>query len=417
MATIVFSTFGSLGDVYPYLAIGRVLQGRGHRVVIAANGPHRRGVEAAGFAFVALQPELPPGDRELLSLNLDTARGTERLFREYFLPTIRTTYDELTAAIRGADLLVSHPLTLAAPLVAEQTGIRWLSSVLAPTSLFSAYDPPILAPFPELSAALRGWGPLVNGVFLGLGKFVTEPWLAPLRALRAELGLGWGGNPLFEGQFSPRGTLALFSGLMGSPQPDWPPHTHPTGFCFWDDQELPEDLEAFLAAGEPPIVFTLGSAAVFVAQDFFIQSAAAVRRLNRRAVLVVGDNPGAGLVDERIAVVPYAPHGKLFSRAAAVVHQGGIGTSAQALRAGVPMLVVPFNFDQPDNAERLARLGVARTLTRPDYCAARVATELEILLNDKTIRARAADAGRRVRSENGAVAAADRIEAALCKPS
>ena len=217
--------------------------------------------------------------------------------------------------------------------------------------------------------------------------------------LRARHGLPPGGNPLIEGQYSPHLNLALFSRVMAEPQPDWPARTRVTGFVFYNG---PAALAArssrrFSTAGPPPVVFTLGSSAVGAAGRFYHESAAAAARLGVRAVLLTGgfaaNQPAR--VPDGVLLVDRAPHQLLFPRARAVVHQGGAGTTAQALRAGCPMLVVPHSHDQPDNAYRVTRLGVARTLYPKRYTAARAAHELRRLLDDPAYRRSRRGHGRR----------------------
>jgi UDP:flavonoid glycosyltransferase YjiC (YdhE family) len=171
---------------------------------------------------------------------------------------------------------------------------------------------------------------------------------------------------------------------------------------------MPPELERFLEAGDAPIVFTLGSAAVGTADDFFRESAAAARSLGRRAVLLVGRNPcnhPVGELPPGVIAVPYMPHAAVFPRASVIVHQGGIGTTGEAMRAGRPMLVVPYSHDQPDHAARLTRLGVARRVPRERYNAAVAAREIRGLLEDARYAERAAEIGSRVRAETGAVTA------------
>jgi rhamnosyltransferase subunit B len=184
-------------------------------------------------------------------------------------------------------------------------------------------------------------------------------------------------------------------------------------------QGLSLELEEFLAAGAPPIVFTLGSAAVGAAGDFYEESVEAVRALGARSVVLVGphaDNRPKHELPEGVLLVPFAPHASLFPRAAVVVNQGGAGTLQQGLRSGVPMLVVPFAHDQPDNAYRAERLGVSRTVAAGRYTARRAERELRTLLEDPRYRARAAEVGERVRAEDGVAAACDAIEALLGSP-
>ncbi|RZJ93544.1 MAG: glycosyltransferase, partial [Brevundimonas sp.] len=186
----------------------------------------------------------------------------------------------------------------------------------------------------------------------------------------------------------------------------------------WDSETggppvLSPELEAFLNAGEPPLVFTLGSAAVHIPGDFYVESVTAARRLGRRAVLLVGPegdlSVGAG--DPDIHVARYAPFSLLFPRAAAVVHQGGVGTVHQALRGGRPQMIVPHLGDQYDNAARAVRLGCAATLARSAYRAETVARVLAGLLDDPGILSRAEALAAPARAEDGAGMAAQKISA------
>jgi rhamnosyltransferase subunit B len=234
---------------------------------------------------------------------------------------------------------------------------------------------------------------------------------------RNELGLPDRGNPVFEGQHSPTMILAIFSKLFAQPQPDWPPQARVTGFAFYDgdnELEMPPELTRFLDEGEAPIVFTLGTSAVWVADDFYRESIAAAKLLGRRAVLLIGDerNQLEALPPGMIAV-NYAPFDVLLARACAMVHHGGVGTTSEGLRAGIPTLIVPFAFDQPDNAAHAARVGGSRTLPRAKYKATRVARELDFLLSNADYKSRAKETGELLGQENGAATACDLIEHVL----
>ncbi len=418
MARIVLNTWGSHGDVDPALALARGLQARGHAPVLAAPGFYRDVAAAAGVAFHAVGPEFDPTDTALVRRIMDRRRGSEVLLRELLLPAVEGAFAELEAAAAGADLLVSHPATFAAPVVAESRRLRWASTVLAPLSMWSAHDVPVLPPAPWVKR-LEVLGPWVGRAVIGASHAVTRRWTAPLDRLRARLGLPRGGHPFFEGQHAPALVLALFSRVLGAPQPDWPAHVVVTGQLLYDAAHgaaLSPELEAFLAAGPPPVVFTLGTSAVLASGDFFTESLAAARRAGLRAVLMVGRERlaefAASNADDALAIAA-APHSQLFPRAAAVVQQCGIGTLGQGLRAGRPMLAVPFAHDQPDNAYRVTRLGVARTVYPWRYRAPRVAAELRALLDDPGYAARAAQVAARVRTEDGVTTACDAIEALL----
>ena len=413
---IVVTSFGSLGDIYPYLGLARRLRQRGHDPVFATSAHYRPLIEGEGVAFCPVRPDIDPEDHALARRVMEPTRGAEVLVRELLLPHLRHAYADLAAATCGADLLVTHPITFAGPLVAERHQIPWVSTVLAPLSFFSAYDLPVAPSLPRLGW-LRRLGPGVGWGLMRVAKWVTRHWTEPIRQLRGDLGLPAGADPLYEGQFSPGLTLALFSRLLAAPQPDWPPHTQITGFIgYQGPRRLPPEVARFLEAGPAPLVFTLGSSAVSAAGPFYQESIEAVRRLGRRAVLLVGTDPQnqpPEPLPAGVLAVPYAPHGDLFPRALAIIHQGGIGTTGQALRAGRPMLVVPYAFDQPDNAWRVMKLGVARRLLPKHYVATRVVAQVRALVEAPPYAQRAAEVGGLVRAEDGVQGACDALEAYL----
>jgi UDP:flavonoid glycosyltransferase YjiC (YdhE family) len=328
---------------------------------------------------------------------------------------VRDAYADILDAAQGADLIVSHPITFAAPLVAGTMKLPWLSSVLSPMSFFSPHDFPVL---PNLPAAvhLRKLGPWTGRLLMKLARRITSSWVAPVEEFRKELGLPFRGDPLYEGQFSPHGNLAMFSPVLGPPQPDWPARTEATGFSFFNRAiPMPPALAAFLDKGEPPIVFTLGTSAVSAAGSFYEESAAAVIALKRRAVLLVGRDPRnlpKRVLPDSIIAIDSAPHDQLFPAAAAIVHQGGVGTTGQALRSGRPTLVVPHAHDQPDNAFRVANLGVGRVLYPVQYRAPRVEAHLDALIKDARYAERASGIASRIHKEEGASRAAAVIIAA-----
>lgn len=417
---VVFATYGSLGDLHPVMAVGLELHARGHRVAIVSSEVHRERVLAAGLGFHAARPSLSPDDKALLKRVMDANRGPETIIRELMMPVLRQSHADLRTAVEadgGADLLVSSEIAFAAPIVADQTGVRWASTVLAPISFFSRFDPPVL-PIVPLLRWIQDVGPrALNRSLLALGRRMAGRWAAPVHELRRELGLPPVPHPIFEGKHGRDLVLALFSRALGAPQPDWPARTVLTGFTFYDRLDpgtgLAPVLRQFLDDGAPPIVFTLGSAAVFDAGRFYTESVEAAVRLRRRAVLVIGfdpDNVPARALPEGVIAVEYAPYSELFPRAAAIVHQGGVGTTGQSMRAGRPILVMPYSHDQPDNAARVTRLGMARTIDRGRYRADRAAGLLRDLLENPSYAARAAAVAAVVRSEDGARTAADALE-------
>jgi UDP:flavonoid glycosyltransferase YjiC (YdhE family) len=416
---IVLSNIGTYGDTNPLIALALELKRRGHTPVMAVPAVYEPKIRPLGLEFHAVRPDIDPTNTILAEMIYDIKNGTERGLRDFLFPVLRQTYDDLldaaTKPVR-ADLLLLGELNYAGPLVAEMTGIPWASYVLAPLSFFSAFDPPVLPPYPRLARAdkmVPGFGRVIKRV----ARFVSRKWPEPIYELRRELGLPKGANPLFDAKHSPKLVLALFSRVLGTEQKDWPANTLITGFCYYDadagNQALPANLEKFMAAGDAPVVFTLGSAAVLAAGKFYEYSAKAAIRLGIRAVLLIGTDPRNQLktkLPESICVAEYAPYSALFNRAAMVVHQGGVGTVAQCLRAGKPMLIMPFSHDQPDNGRRMLRLKVARVIQRGRYTPWRVARRLKAMLAEPVLFKRAESVGRRLAGEDGVKTACDALE-------
>jgi rhamnosyltransferase subunit B len=421
---IVLSTFGSFGDIHPYLAIALELRARGHIPVMATSEVYREKMDAQGIFFHPVRPDVPAYDQpdeiaRLIEGLMEPRQGSERVM-QMLLPHLRDVYDDLNSAVEGADLLVTHPLPLVGPIVAQVRKLPWVSSVLAPISFFSAYDPPVPPQIPALYHLIKLSPVIARGVFR-LATRRLDRLMEPVYQLRAELGLPRGEQPLIGGQHSPEKVLALFSRVLAQPQRDWPPQTCITGFPFYDrrdyfrELETPPEVRKFLDAGPPPIIFTLGSSAFWVARDFYQDAMVASQALGRRALLLIGHSrnlPQARLPDG-VAAFEYAPYSEVLPRACAVVHQGGVGTTGQGLRAGRPVLIVPHAHDQFDNAARVVRLGCGRMMPRPRFNSRTAIRELGALLDHASYGQRAAQVAEMVKRENGASLAVDEIERVL----
>ncbi len=251
---IVLTTFGSLGDLHPYIALALALQARGHEAIIATTRHYQQRIVARGIGFHAVRPDGPDldADRDAMRRIMDTRKGTEFVVRELLMPVLWQSYEDLLTATDGADLLVSHVLTYAARLVAEKRRIPWASIFLQPLGFFSAYDPPVLPQVPFLSK-LRFLGPAFHRPLLWLAKRSCRSWADPWHRLRAEIQLPpTSENPLFECLYSPSLILAMFSKLFADKQPDWPTQTIVSGFPFsgqGDQGGMSPELVRFLDSG------------------------------------------------------------------------------------------------------------------------------------------------------------------------
>lgn len=419
---IVLATIGSLGDVHPFIALGLALKARGFDVIVAAPEDNVPKIERAGLAAAGIYPPLAVlADR--LGLDADEAahrmtRDPDYLFRKILFPMLPDVVKQLNIVAEGASAIAGPVLTIAGEIVAEMRGIPFIPCVLQPFSMLSAYDPPNEKQFWMMARPpMNGFKIAYNKAMLGATQLeLRRRYSGIVDRVRSQFGLSKAkAFPLFGIPAAPL-VLGLYSEHLGPAQPDYPPKMKITGYPVFDSDTgaadtLDAELEVFLAQGEPPIVFTLGSFAVHAPGDFYRESAKAAQILRRRALLLTGQHkivPEPGLLAR-----PYAPHSLVFPRCAAIVHHGGVGTTGAALRTGRPQLVIPFMGDQPDNAARITRLGLGATIPWHRYTATRAATTLGNLLNDTAMAQRARDIAPRISSEDGAARAAKEIARVL----
>lgn len=396
---IVLTPVGSSGDVHPFVGIGRALRERGHDVTVVTAGPFRSVVERSGLRFVEHWSE---------AAFEDVTRDPDLWHRRRGLGVVlRAAAEELRQAYRrlaelyepGRTMLVGHTLSFATRVFEESHSAPAATVHLAPAVFRTNHRLPIHEPGWDLSALPR---PLKRALWWLIDRSMVDPHLAPgLNRWRHELGLPPVSHPFKDWIHSPQATLGLFPEWFGPRQPDWPASTHQTGFVLFDDSEghtVPTEVQQLLDSGEAPVVFTPGSANRH-ASAFFRAASDATATLGRPALLLTGyPEPVPARLPDHVTVAPYVPLSRVLARCAAIVHHGGIGTCAQGLAAGVPQLVMPMAFDQPDNAARLERLGVGTWITPRRFTARHVAPTLGRLLDDRTVAA-ACERWRRVMAD------------------
>ena len=218
---ILFTTFGSLGDLHPYIAIALELKRRGYEVAIATSLHLREHIENAGLKFLHVRPDLSETDRAMIRRFLDPTHGPRHLLK-FIFSSVRESFEDLSRLVKQADLLVTHPATFAGPPVAKLTAMPWVSTVLSPIFFLSMSDPPVMPQMPSLD--LRRMPRLLSRSIIALGKRSVYRWSKPLRRLYREIGLPLDFDPVFEGQHSPHRVLALFSSILARAQLDWPPN-------------------------------------------------------------------------------------------------------------------------------------------------------------------------------------------------
>jgi rhamnosyltransferase subunit B len=380
---VLLCTIGSHGDVHPFVGLGMTLRERGHHVAIATNEHFKPLVTQAGLEFVQL------GTDELYRQttqhpNLWSSRRAHEVVFGVVSQMLRPLYDLVVQRVQSREtMVVGSSLAIGARVAQDRLGFPMATVHLSPSIFRSLYDPPAFGP------GLPKWAPkwAFKAFWSVADRYIIDPHILPaINALREEVGLPPVSRVLKDYWHSPDLVIGMFPDWYAHQQSDWPAQTQLTGFPLFDESammSLPSHLEEFLVSDEPPVVFTPGSA-MWQGREFFETSIEAARRVGRRAVLLTrhAEQIPSPLPDDALHI-DYAPFSLLLPRVAALVHHGGIGTSAQALRAGVRQLVVPMAHDQFDNAARMQRLGVARVLPHRRYGVRRATRELRELLGSR----------------------------------
>ncbi len=392
------TAIGSYGDVHPMAGLAERLKSRGHEVTLATNPYFAEIAERIG---VELLPLGTVDDYQRLIANKNIwhpTRGLPLIFREGALRHMRTMFKSVSSVYRpGETVVVCHMLDIAGRLLRETHDATVARVAFAPSSFWSNHRPPRL-PGTWLGPNTPRW---FNRLHLVGGDWVFARRVIgrPLNRFRRELGLTKVGRVLPDWWFDVDLTVAMFPEWFAPPQIDWPAPLACVGFPLWDggEQQLSSELSEFIDDGTPPILWTAGTANRHAA-EFFETAIRVCQRLDRRGILLT--KFPAQLPNSLPATIrheAFVPLTKLLPHAAAFVHHGGIGSSSQALAAGVPQLVVSLGFDQLDNADRLIELGVAETIRRPKLTVTRATTALGRLL-DARVAARATEVAAKCRT-------------------
>ena len=407
MAHILIVGKGGFGDLFPLFSIGHGLRARGHDVTVAAESHHGAACAQIGARHVVLDtPASPRADslRGQLAATLDPA-------------ALAAEVRALEPLARGADLMLGNQLAYAGAIVRDLLGKPWAFCAASPLALPSRRDPPLWPYLRHVQAAAAALG-LPQSVFVGVARVGSRTLMRAQTRLRRELGVASRAHPRFEALYSSQLNLLPVSPLLLLPQPDWPTPTRLTGFAWFEsnflgDQRLADALAEYAAAGSAPVVLAPGGSSRADPLRFIQRGIAACRALGRRAIVVAAPRLHAALPSgDDVRPTSYLPYAQLFGQAAVVLHSGGIGTLGWAMRAGVPSLLLPGDWDQYDNARLARRAGVAEVLgadANPRHDAA----ALDALLGDAALHARVRRLAPQVAAEDGAAVACDAIEAII----
>lgn len=402
---ILIAAAGSLGDTLPFVALGRALRERGHEVRLFANPFYEAFAGGLPFTAVGTRQET---EALLNHPHITHSRAGWNLIGDAFMRNLPQAFEAMRAQVEpGRTLAVGSTFAFATRLLKDALGVPAATVHLAPAVFRSLHRAPRLGPYGALDRLPL---PLQRGLWWLMDRLVLDRlFTRPFNAYRATLGLPPVQRVCDAWMHQADATLAMFPAWFAPPQPDWPAGVQLTGFPLYDHgdvQPLPAALQAFLREGAPPVGFTAGTANA-TSHAFFAASAKACAMSGRRGLLIT--KTAAQLparLPPGVMHVPYAPFSALLPQLAAFVHHGGIGTTSQALRAGVPQLVRPMGYDQFDNAHHVQQLGVGRRLLVGAYRAPAVANALDALAHDSALKARCTQMAARCRADGDAIARA-----------
>lgn len=416
---VVILCMGSRGDVQPHIAFGQALQRRGHKVRLATHPIFKEFVEGNGLEFAPLESNPQellkgPSGQAWLGAGRNPLRSM-RWFASLARPMMERVLSDSWAACQGADVIIFTILAFAAYNIAEKLRIPCFASALQPLTRTRA--------FPALSTRSPGLG-----AYNRLTHFTAEQVMwQPFRRVANE----WRRDflklpPLpFTGPYSRllRQQLPHLYGYSQHvvPKPsDWPESLHVTGYWFLDrtpEWQPPAGLVDFLEAGPPPVYVGFGSMIHGDAATTTDLVLSALATTGQRGVLLTGwGGLGARKLPATVFQVDAIPHDWLFPHVAAAVHHGGAGTTAAALRAGIPSVAVPFLTppffsDQVFWGDRLRQLGAgARPILQRRLTAGKLAGAIHAITTDESMKARSMELGTKIRSEDGVARAVEVFE-------
>lgn len=380
---LLFATSGTGGDLLPFVRLAQAMQARGHSVSVLAPRIHEPTLLASGLPFRLYGSA--GHDAALLANPLlwDERQGFGVILRD-LMPRLLALREHVLELPSGTPCtIVSHPILLPGADLARaaRDGVRVIALELAPSNMRTVHDPLVMGAQP-IPRWLPRWAR--QAMWALLDRIWVDPHILPaLNAERQRLGLPPVAHFLAHMQASCDAALSLFPNWFAPPHPDWPATLSQGDFLLGNaaaDTALAPELQEFLASGPPPVAFTPGTGHQHAA-EFFAAALQALQRLGRRGLFISthAEQFPRQLPPDALCVT-HAPFERLLPQLAGLVHHGGIGTMAEALRAGIPQLVVPSGFDQFDNGQRARHLGVAEVLPARRLNARRLQQALEQLL-------------------------------------
>lgn len=404
-------TSGTRGDVQPYIALGKALQGKGHDVLIVCPENFCSWVEEHGLKSCSIGIDMQaflqnPDGKKVLSGNLFSMI---KIWKQIIVPSIQKTLDISWEYARNADSIIYHPKAGAAIDVAEATGANLICTALFPIFPTTAF------PF----FLLKGnYGSFFNKLTYKIVSLSRIFFIKMINKWRRET-LGLKKSALFM-PIDGDGANEVLRLCAVSPSVIKYPTTengmiHTTGYWFLEEGEnwQPDsEFLDFIKSGEKPVYIGFGSMPTRNPEKLTKEIIQGIKDAGLRAILATG---WGGLkkisLPDDILLIEKAPHDALFNYVSAVVHHGGAGTTAAGLRAGLPTFICPSSFDQPYWGRLIYSLGIGpKPLSLKKLKAKEFSKSLIDLVENESYRSAAAKIGKRIANENGVSRAVELIE-------
>ena len=418
---ITLVTLGSLGDVYPFVALGLGLKAAGHEVLVVTHTPFEQIVRERGLCFapVDIDPRTLLENEEGQSW-LNSGGNALLFFRRFSRIAellIRQALVDCWYACQGTEAIVFSTIgfCIAHP-IAEKLGVPSFMAAPYPITPSRAFASPYFPAAPTWLPFGRSYYNRQTHV-LAMFAFWQLVRSAVNRALCKELEMlplppGWLLSQMRQGRIT---VLYAYSPSVVPRPPDWGDWNHLSGYWFLDHQphwQPPTDLVDFLASGPPPVYIGFGSMNSRKPQEMTEIVLKALAHSRQRGILLTGWGglSKADLPDD-VFKIEAVPHDWLFPQVAAVVHHGGSGTTGAGLRAGIPTVIIPFFGDQPFWGHRVYELGVGpRPIPRKRISVERLADAISTAVSDASMRTRAVALGEYIRTEDGVARAVEILE-------
>ncbi len=411
----VIYSLGTYGDNLPFIKLASELKKRGREVAFVGNDKFEGLCSSKNIHFISVSSAKEYEDT-YGDLATWSSTHSKNHYIEFHLPALQKSYNAIEKLVNAGHRphLIYQDIFSGANLAAEKFRLKRTKVALAPSAVFSAVSPP----FPLRTQIMEkdwveGMAIVKEKAKISSLKKIVDPYLNPIRK-------GLGLDEIALNNINELDQCDNYLGLFPSwlkPRPkDWPENFVTCGFPFTTGSPtaLSVEVENFLTRYEKPIVATFGSG-LPPTRGNITKLSKIGKKLGKGVIFVSPKQPSERAYgeDENLLIIREADYSCLFPKAGLIMHHGGIGTTADSIQAGIPQLITPFNFDQPDNAFLIYELGLGNAVQFMEASVPEIAQQAAAIINDPQIAKNCHDHKQRFFNEDGVNNAANQIENTL----